>query len=213
MINIIKHYSHWLHGKWPDREIEKQPMVNADGTTNVKGCYIVGDLTGIPLLKFSSDTGTKAVHSIINEDTFNIRKVVKDVHDIIIIGGGVSGYAAAIEAKKQQVSFKILESNQPFSTIANFPNKKPIYTYPSNMTPEGELQFSSNVTHKESLLAELKAHIAQQEITAEIAQVSHIKRQGKIIDVVLENGETLLAHRVIIAIGRSGNFRKIKCRG
>ncbi len=56
MISEIKNYYSWLHGQWPDRDVEKQPLVNADGTTNIKGVYIVGDLTGVPLLKFFSDT-------------------------------------------------------------------------------------------------------------------------------------------------------------
>lgn len=74
-MNIIQNNYHWLHGRWPDRAVEKQPLVNTDGTTNIKGTYIVDS---------------------------------------------VSGYAAAIE---------------------NFTNKKPIYTYPTDMTPEGDLHF------------------------------------------------------------------------
>lgn len=212
-MNIIQNYYHWLHGRWPDRAVEKQPLVNANGTTNVKGTYVVGDLTGVPLLKFSSDTGTKAVKAIVEDIDFNARTKTAAVHDLVIIGGGVSGYAAAIEAKKHDLNFKILEANQPFSTIENFPNKKPIYTYPTQMRPEGDLQFSSKVTHKESLLEELKQQISEQGITTDIAQASHVERKGSIIKVHLENGETLQAHRVIIAIGRSGNYRKLNVEG
>jgi len=212
-MNIIQNYYHWLHGRWPDRAVEKQPLVNANGTTNVKGTYVVGDLTGVPLLKFSSDTGTKAVKAIIEDTSFNARTQTASVQDLIIIGGGVSGYAAAIEAKKHNLNFKILEANQPFSTIENFPNKKPIYTYPTQMRPEGDLQFSSKVTHKESLLEELKQQISEQGITTDIAQASHVEKKGAVIKVHLENGETLQAHRVIIAIGRSGNYRKINVEG
>lgn len=212
-MNIIQNYYHWLHGRWPDRAVEKQPLVNANGTTNVKGTYVVGDLTGVPLLKFSSDTGTKAVKAIVEDIDFNARTKTAAVHDLVIIGGGVSGYAAAIEAKKHDLNFKILEANQPFSTIENFPNKKPIYTYPTQMRPEGDLQFSSKVTHKESLLEELKQQISEQGITTNIAQASHVERKGSIIKVHLENGETLQAHRVIIAIGRSGNYRKLNVEG
>lgn len=212
-MNIIQNYYHWLHGRWPDRAVEKQPLVNANGTTNVKGTYVVGDLTGVPLLKFSSDTGTKAVKAIVEDIDFNARTKTAAVHDLVIIGGGVSGYAAAIEAKKHDLNFKILEANQPFSTIENFPNKKPIYTYPTQMRPEGDLQFSSKVTHKESLLEELKQQISEQGITTDIAQASHVERKGSVIKVHLENGETLQAHRVIIAIGRSGNYRKLNVEG
>lgn len=213
MIGILNKYTHWLHGKWPSGIVEKQPLVNADGSTNIKGAYIIGDLTGVPLLKFSSDTGAKAVKTIVSEKTFINRNTTDNTLDLIIIGGGVSGYAAAIEAKKQNLNFKLLEANQPFSTIANFPKQKPIYTYPTEMKPEGDLQFSDKVTHKESLLAELKQQIHDEGITAEIKQVSHVEKQGAYINAVLSNKEKIKAHRVIIAIGRSGNYRKLNIAG
>ena len=213
MINLISNYSDWLHGRWPSSEIEKQPLINANGTTNVKGVYVVGDLTGVPLLKFAADTGVKAVQSIVNEANFSSRTITDDIADLIIIGGGVSGYAAAIEAKQQSLNFKLLEANQPFSTLVNFPNKKPIFTYPTAMKPAGLLQFSDKVSHKENLLAELKATISDQKIELELVKVSHLKQHGTTIDVILQGGKTLKAHRVIVAIGRSGNYRKLNIVG
>ena len=57
----ISAYTHWLHTRWPAGTVEKLPEVNPDGSTSVAGIRITGDLTGIPLLKFASDTGAKAV--------------------------------------------------------------------------------------------------------------------------------------------------------
>lgn len=212
-MNVINRYYYWLHGQWSDRSVEKQPLVNADGSTNVKGVYVVGDLTGVPLLKFSADTGAKAIRSILAESAFNQRKHSPEVDDVIIIGAGVSGYSAAIEGKAKQLSVRLLESNKPLSTIENFPNKKPIYTYPSEMTPEGELQFSDNVSHKENLLAELKEQISAHDIQTQLAHVSHVTKNADHLEVVLNSGERLAAHRVIVAIGRSGNYRKLNITG
>ncbi len=212
-MNIIQNYYQWLHGQWSDRSVEKQPLVNADGTTNVEGIYVVGDLTGIPLLKFSVDTGAKAIQTIVNNQNFINRKTETNVHDLVIIGGGVSGYAAAIEAKKEGLDSKLLEVNKPFSTIENFPKNKPIYTYPTEMSPQGDLQFSDKVTHKESLLSELKEQIKEQNIEADIANASHVERKGNILHVHLNTGDIIKAHRVVIAIGRSGNYRKLNVKG
>ncbi len=212
-MKIIKNYYHWLHGCWPDSKVEKQPLVHADGSTNINGTYVVGDLSGVPLLKFSCDTGTKAVRTIINEKQFSKRKIDPNIDDLIIIGAGVSGYAAAIEAQKQELTFKLLEANRPLSTIENFPNHKPIYTYPSSMTPAGELQFSDNVTHKENLLDELKQQILACNIQTDIETVSHVQKQGAFLTVHLEGGEIVKTHRVIIAIGRSGKYRQLNIEG
>ena len=58
--NPLKRYTRWLHTMWPAGTVEKLPEVQPDGSTNVPGVFVVGDLTGIPLLKFSSDTGARA---------------------------------------------------------------------------------------------------------------------------------------------------------
>ena len=50
-------YARWLHLQWPAGTVEKLPEVRPDGSTSVPGLYVVGDLTGVPLLKFSSDSG------------------------------------------------------------------------------------------------------------------------------------------------------------
>ena len=46
--------------------------------------------------------------------------------DLVIVGGGVAGMSAAIEAKRRGLRFEVLEASEPFSTIANFPKRKPI---------------------------------------------------------------------------------------
>ena len=212
-MNIVEEYYHWLHGQWPDRELEKLPLVNADGTTNLKGVYVAGDLSGVPLLKFSADSGTRVIRDLIKDKAFTGRERDDGVHDVVIIGGGVSGYAAALEAKNHQLDFKLIEANKPLSTIENFPNKKPIYTYPTAMLPQGDLQFSEKITHKESLLEELKWRINTRGIVAYRAHASHLERVSSVLHVCLDGGEIVKAHRVIVAIGRSGNYRKLEVAG
>ena len=212
-MGIIRNYTKWLHTQWPAGKVEKLPQVNPDGTTNVKGVYIVGDLTGIPLLKFSSDTGARAVESIANDPDFKTlqdeQKSDTSVLDLVIIGAGVSGLAAALQAEKHNLSFKILEATQKFSTVANFPKGKPIFTYPTDMTPLGDLQFTEEV--KEPLLDEMEEATKNIEIT--YSRVDKIQRKGKLLEVQIPKEESLMTRKVIIAIGRSGNFRKLNIPG
>src|SRR5688500_11397070 len=146
-MNFLKKYMDWLHTQWPAGVVEKFPEVHEDGTTNVPGIRITGDLTGIPLLKFSSDTGAKAIRAFLEEPEFSKRSSTgtdPDLLDVAIIGAGVSGISAAIEAKKAGLKFEVFEATQIYSTIVNFPKAKPIYTYPTEMTPAG-LQFTATV--------------------------------------------------------------------
>ena len=135
MPSIIQRYTRWLHTRWPAGVVEKLPVCDEQGATSVPGIRIVGDLTGIPLLKFSSNTGANAVRAILQEPDFQSgdRDPQSEVLDLAIVGGGVSGVSAAIEAKKAGLKFRIFEATQPFSTVANFPKGKPIYTYPTEM--------------------------------------------------------------------------------
>ncbi len=214
MIGLIKRYTKWLHTQWPAGVVEKLPEVNPDGSTNVPGVYITGDLTGIPLLKFSSDTGARAVQTILADPEFQkLRSENGDsqVFDLVIIGAGVSGMAAALEARKAGLKFEILEASEPFSTIVNFPKEKPIYTYPTDMVPAGDLQFTATV--KEPLVEEITSQTIGRGIKPRIARAEKITRNGKDLEVVIPQEERLRARRVVVAIGRSGNFRRLGVPG
>jgi len=211
---MFKRYMRWLHTCWPAGTVEKLPDVREDGTTAVPGVRVVGDLTGIPLLKFSADTGARAVHAILEEPDFAKRRGVGgkdgDVLDIAIIGGGVAGISAAIEAEKSNLNYRVYEAAQIFSTVANFPKQKPIYTYPTDMTPSGDLQFTAEV--KEPLLEEMEAQRRKAGVEVIDRRITHLERKGEELLVHYDGGHDR-ALRVIVAIGRSGNFRKLGVPG
>lgn len=213
MIRSLGRYFHWLHGRWPAGAVEKLPAVREDGSTNVHGLYVVGDLTGVPLLKFSADTGARAVKTIAADPAFRaeVQERAPGVKDLVIVGGGVSGMAAALQAKAEGLEFELVEASEPFATIVNFPKAKPIFAYPTEMKPAGELEFRADV--KEPLLEELRAQTLGRGIRPRLARVERVAREGGALAVVLGDGEKLLARRVIVAIGRSGNFRKLGVPG
>lgn len=214
-MNPIARFARWLHTGWPAGTVEKLPESGTDGATAVPGVRIVGDLTGIPLLKFSVDTGARAVAAILAEEDFKRRRGQDPaVLDLAIIGAGVSGIAAAVEAGKAGLRFKVFEAAQPFSTIVNFPKAKPIFTYPTEMTPAGDLRVTAEV--KEELLTELEAQRARAGVEVEKAHVDRVERRGNELLVHLggkEDARAVKALRVIIAIGRSGNYRSLGVPG
>ncbi len=216
VIGLIKRYVNWLHTRWPAGVVEKLPVVRADGSTNVPGVYVVGDLKGIPLLKFAADTGARAVRTIVADPDFGRRVSAgrdkeAEVLDLVIVGGGVSGMAAALEARKAGLRFEVLEGSEPFSTVVNFPKGKPIYTYPTDMTPAGDLQFAATV--KEPLVDELRAQTLGQGVRPRMGRVEEVVRRGGVLGVRIAGAEEVRARRVIIAVGRSGSFRKLGVAG
>ncbi len=193
--------------------MEPLPDVGEDGTTTVPGVTVVGDLTGIPLLKFALDTGAKAAERVAREiaKEAGAGNGAEGLLDLVIIGGGVSGMAAAIEARARGLAFAVLESAEPFSTIVNFPKAKPIYTYPLAMEPAGRLRVTADV--KESLLEELRRQADAAGIEVLARRAERIERRGDILRVHATEGEPIRARRVIVAIGRSGNYRRLGVPG
>jgi NosR/NirI family nitrous oxide reductase transcriptional regulator len=211
MPSLLSRYTRWLHTLWPAGTVERLPVCDEHGRTAVPGLRIAGDLTGIPLLKFSSDTGARAVREILQEQDFRPGTEPAGLLDLAIVGGGVSGVSAAIEAKKAGLSFCIFEATQAFSTVANFPKAKPIYTYPTGMKLEGGLQFTADV--KEALLEEMEAQRKAAGISLTPARIESVERKGG--ELLLHHADKTVtrARRVIVAIGRSGNFRKLGVPG
>lgn len=217
-MNLITRYYHWLHGQWPSGLVENLPVVGEDGLTRIPGVRVVGDLSGVPLLKFSSETGARAIHSILTESNYQQQRstTADDVYDVAIIGGGISGYSAAIEAKKAGLSYLLIEASSSFSTIKNFPKAKPIFTYPTEMTPSGGIQYDSPINGvKEGLIEDILQQIDQAGIETTIGHIEKIERQKSLF--LLKNtankGQEWQALRVIVAIGRSGDFRKMNIPG
>jgi thioredoxin reductase/polyferredoxin len=214
-VNLVRKYANWLHTRWPAGRVEPLPVADADGRTNVPGLYIAGDLRGVPLLKFAADTGARAVRAIAAEAAFQAQRheVGREdgVIDLAILGAGVAGMAAALEARAQGLVFEVFEASEPFSTIVNFPRRKPIFTYPHDMTPAGSLVVSATI--KEALVEELRAQTVAAGILPVNARVARVARAGARFDVTLADGTVRRARRVICALGRSGDFRRLGVPG
>ena len=211
----ITGYTHWLHTRWPAGTVEHLPVVGPDGETNLRGVRIVGDLSGIPLLKFSADTGARAVQAILREPDFKAAGGTDGgTLDLAILGGGVSGISAALEAKKAGLRFEVFEAAEPFTTVVNFPKAKPIYTYPTEMTPAGEMQFHADV--KEALLDELEKQRKDAGIEVTNARADRVEAGADGITIHFSGDNPppdAKARRVIVAIGRSGDFRRLGVPG
>lgn len=203
-------YFDWLHLRWPAGRVEKLPEVNADGTTAVPGVRVVGDLTGVPLLKFAADSGARAAQAVAAE--LKQREAAdSSIADLAIIGGGVAGLSSALEAKRLGLHFVVFEAVQPIATIVNFPQRKPIFTYPSEMRPAGEL--SLNAAVKEDLVRELEAQREAADIKPKRVRIEKVQHQGDLLWLHHAGGLPFKARRVIVAIGRSGDHRKLGVPG
>lgn len=211
-MNFVSKYFNWLQKDNPRNIVESYPEIDEQKETSVQGVYIVGDLTGIPLLKLAADGGAKIVKQLFS-DQKNVLKKEKssDVYDLVIVGAGPAGISAAIECKKKNINYIILESNRILNTIENFPKEKPITLKPDGV--QLELPLEMNDGFKETLLEELTTQIEREGLNFEVGTfVQRLSRKDNIIHVET-NKSMYMAEKVVLAIGKAGNSRQLKVPG
>lgn len=208
MLDALTRYARWLHLQFPGGSVEKLPRVDDHYRTNVRGVYVVGDLAGVPLLKFSLDGGVRVVRHMA-EEGLTPGAGGEGVADLVVVGAGASGMAAAREAEKRGWSYVVLEAARRFATLKDFQAGKPIYTYPQEMTPAGDLQVTADV--KEALVDEMEAQTEDLDVRA--FEAVRVERADGTLAVVGADGERVRAQRVVVALGRSGNYRRLGVPG
>lgn len=150
MISWIRSYFRWL-GDGPKGGVEDLPVVSERYESSIPGIYIIGDLTGIPLLKFAVLSGQKVWDVIEAKEPSH---APKHILDAVIIGAGPSGVACTLEALHRKKEVVLLESNQPFQTLVSYTDGKPIFAVPESLEISSPLQIENGT--KESLLNRLR---------------------------------------------------------
>ncbi|MCH7773385.1 MAG: NAD(P)-binding domain-containing protein [Bacteroidetes bacterium] len=213
-MGVLKKYFNWLQKDVPTGEVERYPEIDENGETSVKGIYIIGDLTGIPLLRLAAESGTNIINRFEKDEEFQKqRRSNKDnsVYDLVIVGAGPGGIAAGIEASKHGWQFKILESSQKFNTITNFPKGKPIFAEPEDYIQKSDLKINDGT--KESLLTDLENHIKDIDLPInEGVMVEKIDKKNNHFELITKR-ENFKALRIILAIGKTGNASMLNVPG
>jgi thioredoxin reductase/Pyruvate/2-oxoacid:ferredoxin oxidoreductase delta subunit len=188
--------------------VERYPELDKHLQSNVKGLHIIGAANGSPLLKTSINEGVQVIRSLAR-----IMPPARDnrgPEDLVIVGAGPAGLTAALEAKKRGYRFKLLEQGRPLNTILNFPAGKHIYAEPATLRSLGDLDFDDST--KEKLLESWSAKCAEVDIV-QPANVTEINKRANQFEVITAEGDRFAARRVILAIGRMGNPRKLGVPG
>jgi len=212
-VSLVSRYLSWLQKDAPVGEVERYPELDEKGQTTLPGVYVVGDLTGIPLLKLAAEGGAQIVKRFAADADFLKAGESRPpgVKQVLILGGGPAGIAAAMECRARGLDYEVLESSQPFATIENFPKGKPILAKPDHFRNQGPLKIEDGT--KESLLAALKEKLRGQELIVRIGErATAIRRRQGLIEVDTAQGAHR-AVRVILAIGKSGDARRLQVPG
>lgn len=114
------------------KEVKSRPSPTRDGSTyqtNVSGCYIIGDVSGVPLIKNAVKEGAEVIEHIAEELKIS-PKELKAEYDVAIIGIGPGGASAAISAHEKGLKYVGIEQEKILSTIEMYPKGKYIFFKP-----------------------------------------------------------------------------------
>lgn len=178
--------------------------------SNVDGMYIVGDLSGLPLIKNAMNQGTEIVDKLAPE----LQKATapEGVYDLVIVGAGAAGISSALRAKEKGLSYIVLEQGKIANTIANFPDMKLIFDEPVGLPAKGSLYVAE--TTKEDLLDKWMDTVAENNLNIHAMEpVTNIRREKQDRMVVETPKATYVGKRVLLAIGKRGNPRRLGVPG
>lgn len=183
------------------------PQVGEDFQTNVPGIFIAGELGGMGLIRNAITQGVQAVDSI--------RKMTDigsaDKLDLVIVGAGPAGVAAALAAKSHNLKFSILEQDTLGGTVSHYPRGKIVMTAPVTLPIIGKMHFKE--TTKEALMSFWQDVVdkAELEITEKQSVESIEKEESGFL--VKTRDKKYQSHAVLLTIGRRGTPRKLGVHG
>src|SRR5215208_3737312 len=179
--------------------------------TNVPGCYIIGDVSGTPLIKNAANEGAEVIRHIAQELEGGPPEPRAE-YDVAIIGIGPGGLSAAIVAKRYDLKYVAIERGQVLATIVASPKNKYLFFKPESMEARGAVPIQGDGIQRENLLDSwLETMTTHGVVVNEHEECKAITRatDGDYFTIQTTRGEkeephTYTARCVVLAMGARG---------
>ncbi|MGI9106326.1 MAG: NAD(P)-binding domain-containing protein [Pyrinomonadaceae bacterium] len=203
--------------KIPPRKV---PTRDAAFMTNVPGCYIIGDVSGTPLIKNAANEGADCIKHIV-EELHGAPPEPKANSDVAIIGIGPAGLSAAVLAQQAGLRYVGIEQDKVLATIDAYPANKYVFFKPETMESRGGIAVDGAGLQRELILESWKQTMLQNGVVVnENESCKSVKKaeDGDYYVVQTEKGlakekQIYNARRVILALGNRGTPMKLRLPG
>lgn len=202
------------------KPIVSRPSPIRDGATyetNVKGCYIIGDVSGVPLIKNAVREGAEVIGQIA-DDLRNDRSSYQAEHDVAIIGVGPGGASAAASARAAGLRYVAIEQERRLASIENYPIGKYIFFKPDTKNWEGGLPDMGPGDLRERILDNWNASLDRSGVLInEFESCKSVGRAGtgdhfviKTEQVADKSEHIYRARRVVLSVGLRGAPNRLR---
>ncbi len=205
------------------KKIKPRPVPVRDPRfmTNVPGVYIIGDVSGTPLIKNAANEGADVIKHIAHDLNNGAGAEPKAEVDVAIVGLGPGGLSAAIAAKVFQLRYVGLEQDKVLATIDAYPKGKYVFFKPETMDSRGTIEVNGPGEQREKILDSWIGTMKSNEVAVnEGESCKSIKKaeDGDYFVVQTEKGlerelVTYRARRIVLALGNRGTPMKLKVPG
>lgn len=203
------------------KKIKPRPVPVRDPTfmTNVPGCFIIGDVSGTPLIKNAANEGADVIKHIAHELNGSAAPEPKAEVDVMIVGIGPAGLSAAIAAQQLKLRYVGIEQNKILATIEAYPKGKYVFFKPDSMESRGTIVVDGAGEQREKILDSWIGSMKSNSVViSEGESCKSIKKaeDGDYFAVQTQRGDEAVsyrARRVVLALGNSGTPMKLRLDG
>ncbi|MBT3785565.1 NAD(P)-binding domain-containing protein [bacterium] len=184
----------------------EKPVVDDNFESNVKDLYIIGDVSGTPLIKMTMNQGFDLANLLHREIQSKGQTLDPDAYEVLVIGAGCAGLGALRQLQKLGIRSLCIESNRSLHPIRNFTRGKPIYLEPLDLEFKDDWGLTEGT--RETVLEQTQTVIESEGLPIhEFEKVTGVERKGSLFEIKSDKG-SYKARYVVLSIGKSGNPRK-----
>ncbi len=190
------------------------PDVSQHFESSVPGIYLIGELTGMGLIRNAVIQANQAVAHLLKQRKQDSGPPPDDMVDVAIIGAGPAGIAATLQCMAAGLRTITLEQEPDVGGAArHYPRRKLVMTAPMELGLYGKVRLTE--VRKEELI-ELWQDVQERtglqvECGVSVKGIEHLG-DGEGF-VVLGGGRRFRARRLMLAVGRRGTPRRLGVPG
>ncbi|NQU68221.1 MAG: NAD(P)-binding domain-containing protein [Candidatus Marinimicrobia bacterium] len=179
------------------------PQLSENLESNIPGLFVIGELTGMALIKNALAHGTSVIDHIHATGSENAH--------VVIIGAGPAGMTAALRCIEKKIDHTLVDQGAPGGTILHYPKRKLTLVQPVKLPLYGTLNKGEYTKEK---LLEMWLHlITKYKINLkEPYRLTAIDKTETGFIVKTDKSDIPCTH-VLLALGRRGTPRKLNVPG